>query len=166
MFFISRCLLYQLWGFQTKVYKLVAVIVYARLKMKSWFFAKTQWIVYLWGLSVFIYAKTVGSLFHLYGCGKPPQPYRWCFFGCRYSGCSWWCCRSVLEILWLKLTALVVSGGPRVVHCLIGSVYGLCHLCHLLHKPFLLCIYIKEKLKQIDVKCKSGHNPHTHPAPP
>jgi hypothetical protein len=47
--------------FQIKVYKLVAVIVYARLKMKSWFFAKTQWIVYLWGLSVIIYAKTVGS---------------------------------------------------------------------------------------------------------
>jgi len=28
--------------FQTKVYNLVAVIVYERLKMKSWFFAKTQ----------------------------------------------------------------------------------------------------------------------------
>jgi hypothetical protein len=48
-------------GFQTKVYKLVAVIVYAGLEKKSWLFAKTQWIVYLWGLSVFIYAKTVGS---------------------------------------------------------------------------------------------------------
>jgi len=39
----------------------VAVIVYAWLEKKSWFFAKTQWIVYLWGLSVFIYTKTVGS---------------------------------------------------------------------------------------------------------
>jgi hypothetical protein len=29
-------------GFQAKVYKLVAVIVYARLKRKSLFFAKTQ----------------------------------------------------------------------------------------------------------------------------
>jgi len=47
--------------FQTKVYKLVAVIVYAWLKMKSWFFAKTQWIEYLYGLSVFIYAKAVSS---------------------------------------------------------------------------------------------------------
>jgi hypothetical protein len=47
--------------FQTKVYKLVAVIVYARLKKKSWLFVKTQWIVYLRGFSVFIYAKTVGS---------------------------------------------------------------------------------------------------------
>jgi len=28
--------------FQTKFYKLVAVIVYARLKGKSWFFVKTQ----------------------------------------------------------------------------------------------------------------------------
>jgi len=46
--------------FQTKAYKLVAVIVYARQKkMKSWFVVKTQWIVYLWGLSVIIYAKTV-----------------------------------------------------------------------------------------------------------
>jgi apolipoprotein N-acyltransferase len=50
-------------GFQTKDYKLVAVIMYVKLKkeMKSWFFAKTQWIVYLWGVSVFIYAKTVDS---------------------------------------------------------------------------------------------------------
>jgi hypothetical protein len=29
-------------GFQTKVYKLVAVIVYAGLEKKSWLFAKTQ----------------------------------------------------------------------------------------------------------------------------
>jgi hypothetical protein len=29
-------------GFQTKFYKLVAVIVCARLKRKSWFIAKTQ----------------------------------------------------------------------------------------------------------------------------
>jgi hypothetical protein len=28
--------------FKTKVYKLVAVIVYARLERKSWFFTKTQ----------------------------------------------------------------------------------------------------------------------------
>jgi len=48
-------------GFQKKVIKLVAVIVYAWLEEKSWFFVKSQWIVYLWGLSVFIYAKTVGS---------------------------------------------------------------------------------------------------------
>jgi hypothetical protein len=47
--------------FLIKVYKLVAIIVYAWLEKKSWFFAKTQWIVYLWGLSVFIYAKMVGS---------------------------------------------------------------------------------------------------------
>jgi len=47
--------------FKQKFIKLVAVIVYAWLEEKSWFFAKTQWIVYLWGLSLFIYAKTVGS---------------------------------------------------------------------------------------------------------
>jgi hypothetical protein len=47
-------------GFSNKSLLLVAVIVYVWLKMKSWFFAKTQWIVYVWGLSVFIYAKTVG----------------------------------------------------------------------------------------------------------
>jgi hypothetical protein len=29
-------------GFSNKIYKLVTVIVYARLKRKSWFFAKTQ----------------------------------------------------------------------------------------------------------------------------
>jgi len=57
--------------FKQKFIKLVAVIVYTWQKGKSWFFAKTQWIVYLWGLSVFIYAKTVNSLFHLYGCGYP-----------------------------------------------------------------------------------------------
>jgi hypothetical protein len=45
-------------GFQTKIYK---IIVYAWLKMKSWIFVKTQWIVYIWGLSVFIYANIVGS---------------------------------------------------------------------------------------------------------
>jgi hypothetical protein len=43
MFSISRCLLYQLWGFfKQKFIKLVAIIVHARLKRKSWFFVKNQ----------------------------------------------------------------------------------------------------------------------------
>jgi hypothetical protein len=60
-------------GFQTKVYKLVVVIVYARLKRKSWFIAKTQFNITK--VSV-LSNETVNSSFHLYGCGKPPQPYR------------------------------------------------------------------------------------------
>jgi hypothetical protein len=49
-------------GFQTKVYKIGGCYSVRETKVKkSWFFAKTQWIVYLWGLSVFIYVKTMGS---------------------------------------------------------------------------------------------------------
>jgi accessory gene regulator protein AgrB len=33
-------------GSQTKVHKLIAVLVYARLKRKSWFIAKTQLVSY------------------------------------------------------------------------------------------------------------------------
>jgi len=43
MFSISQCLLYQLLEFFKQMFmKLVAVITLARLKMKNWFFAKTQ----------------------------------------------------------------------------------------------------------------------------
>jgi len=46
-FLNSQCLLCQLWGFfKQNFIKSVAVIGYARLKMKSWFFAKTQSILY------------------------------------------------------------------------------------------------------------------------
>jgi hypothetical protein len=62
-------------GFQIKFIKLVADIVYTRLKRKSWFFAKTQSVLYHWGLGMF-YTKMMNSSFHLYRCGKPPQPYR------------------------------------------------------------------------------------------
>jgi hypothetical protein len=47
-------------GFQTKFYKLVVVIVYARLKIRRWFIAKTQLVQYHWGLGIF-YTETVGS---------------------------------------------------------------------------------------------------------
>jgi hypothetical protein len=47
--------------------KWVAIIIYVKQR-KSWFFAKSQWIVYYWGLDMF-YTETVNSFFHLYGCG-------------------------------------------------------------------------------------------------
>jgi hypothetical protein len=107
LIFGVRYISYQ--GFQTKFYKFVAVIVYASLKRKSWFIAKTQFNIT--EVSV-LYTKTMNLLFHLYGCDKPPQPYRWCSFGCKYSGCSWWCCKCALGILWSKLAVTVVIVGP------------------------------------------------------
>jgi len=55
--------------FQTKFNKLVAVIVYARLKKRSWFIPKTQLVQYHWGLGMF-YMEMVGSQFHQCKCGN------------------------------------------------------------------------------------------------
>jgi hypothetical protein len=96
-------------SFQTKVYKLVAVIVYERLKRKVGSLWKLSWFNII-EVSV-LCTDEVNSSFHLYGCGKPPQPYRWCPFGCRYSGRSWWGCRRAFGILWPKLATMVVIEG-------------------------------------------------------
>jgi hypothetical protein len=88
-------------GFQIKIYKLVAVIVYARLKSKSWFIAKTHLVQYHWGLGIMYWdGELIISPIRMW---QPPQLYRWCPFDYRYT--------------WLK-------GGPR------GYVFGILRLKH------------------------------------
>jgi hypothetical protein len=68
MFSINRSLLYQLLGFFKKNFiKLVAVIVYARLKRKVGCLRKLSQFN-LTDISV-LCTETVKSFFHLYGCG-------------------------------------------------------------------------------------------------
>jgi hypothetical protein len=70
MFSISRCLLYQLWGFlKQKFIKLVAVIVYARLERKVSSLQKLNQFN-ITEVSV-LCTETVNSFFHFYGCGYP-----------------------------------------------------------------------------------------------
>jgi hypothetical protein len=137
--------------FKQKSIKLVAVITYARLErivgslQKLSQFNTTE-------VSV-LCTETVNSFFHLYECGIPSQPYRWCSFGYRYSNRSWRSCSNVIGMLWLKLATTVVIAGPQSVHCFIGLVCGLWRLCHLFfvsHSCYVNIMLIR--LKQIDVK--------------
>jgi len=62
-------------GFQIKFIKLVADIVYARLKKGKVGSLRKLSQFYITEVSV-LCTETLSSSFHLYGCGKPPQPYR------------------------------------------------------------------------------------------
>jgi hypothetical protein len=48
-------------GFQTKAYKIGGCYSVRMTRNEKLVLCETQWIVYLWGLSVFIYVKAVGS---------------------------------------------------------------------------------------------------------
>jgi hypothetical protein len=70
MFSISRCSLYQLWGFfKQNFIKLVAVIAYARLERKVDSLRKLSQFN-ITKVSV-LCTETKNSFFHLYGCNYP-----------------------------------------------------------------------------------------------
>jgi len=117
-------------SFQTKFYKLVAVIVYARLEMKKLIICENS-----------VSLISLRSRYILYGDGgliippmrrrQPPQPCRhWCF-GCRFCRYRYWLVHLAYEMLWLEHIATVISHG------LMGSphcgyfIYGSCPTWHM-----------------------------------
>jgi hypothetical protein len=108
-FLNSWCLLYQLQVFsKTKVYKIGSCYSVCKAKRK---------VDFLWKLSQFYITET---LVIYYWSGElilspirmwlPPQPYKWCSFGCRYTLGGRWSCSVVFGILRLKPIVTVVNG--------------------------------------------------------
>jgi hypothetical protein len=114
-------------------------------KMKCWFYAKTQWVLYYWG------GELMPSPIQTW---LTPRPYRQCSFSCKCSSCRQWFRSTIVGILWLKLTTTVVIVGPWVVHSFV-VLYMACEACvtYYFVKPFCYnVIIILISFKQIDVK--------------
>jgi hypothetical protein len=107
--------------FQRKKFiKLVAVIVSSLQKLNQFYIIETS-VIYYWSGELILSAIQMWL---------PPQLYRCCSFGCRYTWGGQWSCSVVFGILRLKPTTTVVMGWTMVSSILVYFVYCLWRMCH------------------------------------
>jgi hypothetical protein len=99
-------------GFQTKVYKLIAVIVYARLKKKKKKLVHCENTISSISLrSQYVFYRDGGLIILFVLMRQPSQPCRYWYFGCRFCRYRYWLVHLVYEMLWLKHIATVINQG-------------------------------------------------------